>query len=73
MRSVDEALARAIRRRHVTLREAAAHAIDRRHMVALVRMLARTPLSRPNESREVHMPIPLDSHRIMDRVGGRRG
>lgn len=76
MRSVDEALARAIRRGHVTLREAAAHAIDRRHMVALVRMLARTRLSRmQNESREVHMPIPLDSHRMMDRVGvaGRRG
>jgi Tfp pilus assembly pilus retraction ATPase PilT len=73
MRSVDEALARAIRRRQVTLREAAAHAIDRRHLVALVRMLARTRVLRPNESREVHMPIPLDSHRLMDRVGGRRG
>jgi Tfp pilus assembly pilus retraction ATPase PilT len=42
MRSVDEALARAIRRGHVSLREAAAHAIDRRHMVGLVRTLART-------------------------------
>ena len=45
MRSVDEALARAIRRGHVSLREAAAHAIDRRHMVGLVRTLARTRLS----------------------------
>jgi Tfp pilus assembly pilus retraction ATPase PilT len=46
MRSVDEALARAIRRGHVSLREAAAHAIDRRHMVGLVRTLARTDLSK---------------------------
>jgi Tfp pilus assembly pilus retraction ATPase PilT len=46
MRSVDEALARAIRRGHVSLREAAAHAIDRRHMVGLVRTLARTHLSK---------------------------
>jgi Tfp pilus assembly pilus retraction ATPase PilT len=80
MRSVDEALARAIRRGHVSLREAAAHAIDRRHMVALVRMLARTGLSRSRTSsasgeREIHVPISLDSHRL-DRVGmigGRRG
>jgi len=40
-RSADEALARAVVRRHVSLREAAAHAVDRRHMVALVRRLAR--------------------------------
>jgi Tfp pilus assembly pilus retraction ATPase PilT len=79
MRSVDEALARAIRRGHVSLREAAAHAIDRRHMVALVRMLARTGLSRSQSSasgeREIHVPISLESHRL-DRVGtigGRRG
>jgi Tfp pilus assembly pilus retraction ATPase PilT len=45
MRSVDEALALAIRRGHVSLREAAAHAIDRRHMVRLVRTLARTRLA----------------------------
>ena len=60
MRSVDEALARAIRRGQVSLREAAAHAIDRRHMVAQVRMLARTRLSRKASAsggREIHMPI----------------
>ena len=45
LRSVDEALARAIRRGHISLREAAAHAIDRRHMVGLVRTLARTRLT----------------------------
>jgi hypothetical protein len=74
MRSVDEALARAIRRGHVSLREAAAHAVDRRHMVALVRMLARTRLPRTpsHGSREIHMPISLDGHRHMDRVGGAR-
>jgi Tfp pilus assembly pilus retraction ATPase PilT len=81
MRSVDEALARAIRRGHVSLREAAAHAVDRRHMVALVRMLARTQLSRMSSrgSREIHLPISLDDRRL-DRVGaaasmsaGRRG
>ena len=74
MRSVDEALARAIRRGHVSLREAAAHAVDRRHMVALVRMLARTRLSRTRRlrtgEREIHMPISLDDDRLMDRVGG---
>jgi Tfp pilus assembly pilus retraction ATPase PilT len=84
MRSVDEALARAIRRGHISLREAAAHAVDRRHMVGLVRTLARTRLSRThataNGSREIHMPISLDDHRLIDRVGaaatmiaGRRG
>lgn len=40
-RSVDEALARAVVRRQVSLREAAAHAVDRQHMVALVRRQAR--------------------------------
>jgi Tfp pilus assembly ATPase PilU len=75
MRSVDEALARAIRRGHVSLREAAAHAVDRRHMVALVRTLARTQMSRTTSShgtREIHVPISLDGHRHMDRVGGAR-
>jgi Tfp pilus assembly pilus retraction ATPase PilT len=72
LRSVDEALARAIGRGYISLREAAAHAVDRRHMVALVRMLARTRLSRHSSERaehEVHLPIALDSAR-MDRVGG---
>jgi Tfp pilus assembly pilus retraction ATPase PilT len=41
MRSVDESLARAVARRHVALREAAAQAIDRRRMVSLVRAQAR--------------------------------
>jgi Tfp pilus assembly pilus retraction ATPase PilT len=71
MRSVDEALARAIRRGQVTLREAAAHAIDRRHMVALVRMLVRTRLAGKSE-RQIHMPIAVNDDRMMDRVGGGR-
>lgn len=62
MRSVDEALARAIRRGQVSLREAAAHAIDRRHMVTLVRRLSRARHSAGGE-RKMHMPIA---------VGGRR-
>jgi Tfp pilus assembly pilus retraction ATPase PilT len=41
MRSVDESLARAVARRHVALREAAAQASDRNLMVSLVRSLAR--------------------------------
>jgi Tfp pilus assembly pilus retraction ATPase PilT len=67
MRSVDEALARGIRRGQVSLREAAAHAIDRRHMVALVRMLSRTQLSRSSSghSREIQVPISLDHERLM--------
>ena len=81
MRSVDEALARAIRRGHISLREAAAHAVDRRHMVALVRMLARARLSRTQAgNREIHVPFSLNDDRLMDRVGaattmiaGRRG
>jgi Tfp pilus assembly pilus retraction ATPase PilT len=72
MRSVDEALARAIRRGQISLREAAAHAVDRRHMVALVRMLARTRLMRTasGHDREIHVPITLDNDRLTDRVGG---
>ena len=42
IRSVDESLARAVRRRQTSLREAAAHAVDRSRMVALVRALGRT-------------------------------
>ena len=38
---VDESLARAVARRQVALREAAAHAIDRRLMVSLVRAQAK--------------------------------
>jgi Tfp pilus assembly pilus retraction ATPase PilT len=41
MRSVDESLARAVVRRHIALREAAAQASDRSLMVSLVRSLAR--------------------------------
>jgi len=57
MRSVDEALARAVRRRQVTLREAAAHAVDRSHMVALVRMLSRAQAAGKAAERTVHMPV----------------
>jgi Tfp pilus assembly pilus retraction ATPase PilT len=42
MRSVDESLARAVTRRQISLREAASHAIDRSHLVAMVRSNART-------------------------------
>jgi Tfp pilus assembly pilus retraction ATPase PilT len=65
MRSVDEALARAIRRGQVSLREAAAHAVDRRHMVAQVRRLARARLSRNSgrAEREFHMPIAVGEDR----------
>jgi Tfp pilus assembly pilus retraction ATPase PilT len=42
VRPVDESLARAVTRRHISLREAAAHAVDRSHLVALVRAHART-------------------------------
>jgi Tfp pilus assembly pilus retraction ATPase PilT len=45
MRSVDEALARAVTRRQISLREAASQAIDRSHLVALVRSQARASLS----------------------------
>ncbi len=63
MRSVDEALARAIRRGQVSLREAAAHAVDRRHMVALVRMLARTGLAGKTSERQFEMPIAVGGTR----------
>ena len=66
MRSVDEALARAIRRGQVSLREAAAHAVDRRHMVAQVRMLSRARLTRNasgRAEREIHMPIAVGEDR----------
>jgi Tfp pilus assembly pilus retraction ATPase PilT len=75
MRSVDEALARAIRRGQISLREAAAHAVDRRHMIALVRMLARTGLAgrgAASAARQVHVPFALDDGRVMNRVGARR-
>jgi twitching motility protein PilT len=49
VRPVDESLARAVRRGHITLREAVAQAIDPRHMVALVRAMARAHVaSRPS-------------------------
>lgn len=41
VRSVDESLARAVTRRHISLRQAAGQAIDRSHLVALVRAQAR--------------------------------
>jgi Tfp pilus assembly pilus retraction ATPase PilT len=44
-RSVDESLARAVSRRQISLREAASQAIDRSHLVALVRSQARTSSS----------------------------
>jgi Tfp pilus assembly pilus retraction ATPase PilT len=72
MRSVDEALARAVRRGYLTLREAAAHAVDRRHMVTLVRMLARSRPVSAHGPREIHVPIALNDDRLLDRrVAGR--
>jgi len=73
MRSVDEALARATRRGHISLREAAAHAVDRSHLVALVRMRARARLSASatipaDADHEIHVPISLDEHGLLDRV-----
>jgi Tfp pilus assembly pilus retraction ATPase PilT len=59
VRSVDEALARATRRGHVSLREAAAHADDRRRLVALVRQRLDVPASRRVGPREVHVPIAI--------------
>ena len=44
-RSVDESLARAVTRRQISLREAASQAIDRSHLIALVRSQARTSSS----------------------------
>jgi Tfp pilus assembly pilus retraction ATPase PilT len=41
MRSLDESLARAVTRCQISLREAASQAIDRTHLVALVRSQAR--------------------------------
>jgi len=63
LRSVDEALARATRRGQISLREAAAHANDRGHLIALVRMLARSrpakASSQRSTDREIHVPISL--------------
>ncbi len=42
MFTVDERLARAVRRGHVPLRQAVEHSLDRRHMVTLVRASGRT-------------------------------
>jgi Tfp pilus assembly pilus retraction ATPase PilT len=42
MFTVDERLARAVRRRHVPLRQAVEHSLDRRHLVTLVRAAGRT-------------------------------
>lgn len=53
VRSVDEALARAVRRRHISLREAAAQSMDRRHLVSLVRARTR---NRTNESAPAGAP-----------------
>jgi Tfp pilus assembly pilus retraction ATPase PilT len=63
MRSVDEALARAIRRGRVSLREAATHAVDRRHMVALVRTMARAGLAGKSSEPQIHMPIAVGGTR----------
>jgi Tfp pilus assembly pilus retraction ATPase PilT len=67
-RSVDEALARATKRRQVSLREAAGHADDRSRFVALVRMRARAQrAARYGTPREIHAPITLEerSNRAM--------
>ena len=73
MRSIDEALARATRRGHISLREAAAHAVDRSHLVSLVRGQARARVSmkatmRVDGHHEIQVPISLDDDRLMDRV-----
>jgi hypothetical protein len=37
MSTVDDALARAVRRGHLSLRQAASHAVDKKYLVSLVR------------------------------------
>jgi Tfp pilus assembly pilus retraction ATPase PilT len=41
MTSVDDSLARAVRRGHLSLRQAAAHAVDKKYLVGLVRASRR--------------------------------
>jgi Tfp pilus assembly pilus retraction ATPase PilT len=72
-RSVDEALARATRRRQVSLREAAAHADDRSRLVALVRTRARAEsVSGRRTAREIHVPLTFDDRSSGRAVGGKR-
>jgi hypothetical protein len=47
MFTVDERLARSVRRGHVSLRQAVEHSLDRRHLVALVRAAGRTARREP--------------------------
>jgi Tfp pilus assembly pilus retraction ATPase PilT len=70
MRSLDESLARAVARRQISLREAASQAIDRTHLVALVRSQART-----NSSGRLALGVgrdvrPMSSTTVNDGDGG---
>ena len=75
MRAVDESLARAVRRRQISLREAAAQAIDRSHMVALVRAQARgSSASTPHgASRVGHAPMGMHGDSYRDGIGAAAG
>jgi len=72
MRAVDESLARAVRRRQISLREAAAQAIDRSHMVAMVRAQARgsSPARTAHgASRVGHAPMGMHGDPYRDGIG----
>jgi twitching motility protein PilT len=50
MNTVDDSLASAVRRGHLSLRQAASHAVDKKYLVGLVRSNRRPPMT-PSDSR----------------------
>ena len=70
MFTVDERLARSVRRGHLPLRQAAENALDRRHLVSLVRSAGRT--ARATVARVEAMEAELQAVGAERRSGSRR-
>lgn len=60
MHTVDETLARAVKRGHLSLRQAAAQAVDQRHLVSLVRAAHRASPARASRNDEGSNPVLLE-------------
>ncbi len=70
MHTVDETLARAVKRGHLSLRQSAAQAVDRRHLISLVRAARRASTSTrsPRNATEGRAPVVLED--LLQAVGG---
>jgi twitching motility protein PilT len=67
MHTMDETLARAVKRGHLSLRQAAAQAVDRRHLISVVRAARRASSAHGSDASSGNAPVLLED--LLQAVG----